>query len=120
MDTNNPIINLCIAGTQAEFDGNMQAACELYQQAWATSTDDYEACIAAHYLARCQESPEDIFYWNQIALDRAQAVDNERVREFYPSLYLNMGRSYELLGKKAEAETYYSLAAELGVTHQLE
>ncbi len=120
MDTNNPIIKLCIAGTQAEFDGNMEAACKLYQQAWTTSADAYEACIAAHYLARCQESREDIFRWNQIALERAQAAEDERVGDFYPSLYLNMGRSYELLGKKAEAETYYSLAAELGVTHQME
>jgi hypothetical protein len=120
MDTNNPIIKLCIAGTQAEFDGNMGVACKLYQQAWAISTDDYEACIAAHYLARCQESSKDIFHWNQIALERAQGVDDERVEDFYPSLYLNMGRSYELLGNKADAEKYYSLAAELGVTHQLE
>ena len=120
MDTNNPIIKLCIAGTQAEFNGNMEAACDLYQQAWTTSTDDYEACIAAHYLARCQKSPEDIFYWNQIALERAQAADNELVRDFYPSLFLNMGRSYEYLGDKAKAEKYYSLAAELGVTHRPE
>lgn len=92
----------------------------MYQQAWKASKDDYEACIAAHYLARCQASPKDIFHWNQIALERAQTVDNERVENFYPSLYLNMGRSYELLGNKHEAEKYYSLAAELGVNHHLE
>lgn len=109
-----------MAGTQAEFDGSMEIACELYQQAWTASTDDYEACIAAHYLARCQESPEDIFRWNQIALERAEKVVKERVRDFYPSLYLNMGCAYELLGNKAEAEKYYSLAAELGVNHQPE
>jgi tetratricopeptide (TPR) repeat protein len=120
MDTNNPIIKLCIAGTQAEFNGNMEAACELYRQAWATSMDDYEACIAAHYLARCQKAPEDIFHWNQIALERARTAEHERVEDFYPSLYLNMGRSYESLGNQAEAEKYYSQAAELGVNHQLE
>lgn len=120
MDTNNPIIKLCIAGTQAEFDGSMEAACKLYRQAWTASRDDYEACIAAHYLARCQKSPEDIFQWNQIALERARRAGNERVRDFYPSLYLNMGRSYELLGNKVKAEKYYSLAAEMGVTHQPE
>jgi len=120
MDSHNPVIKFCIAGTQAEFDGRMQVSCELYQQAWEASRDDYEACIAAHYLARCQESPEDIFYWNQIALKRAQAVNDERITDFYPSLYLNMGRSYELIGENAEAEKYYSLAADLGMTHQLE
>jgi hypothetical protein len=30
-----------------------------------------------------------------------------------------MGRSYELLGQQSEAEKYYLLAAELGVTHEM-
>ena len=119
MDPNNPVIKLCIAGTQAEFKNNMDEACELYQQAWETANDDYEACIAAHYVARCQVSPEDIFHWNQEALDRAKAVKNGSIRDFYPSLYLNLGRSHELLGQQAEAEKYYHLAAELGVAHQM-
>lgn len=119
MDANNPIIKLCIEGTQAEFNGSMKAACALYRQAWEASTDDYEACIAAHYVARCQESPDDIFNWNRIALERAQAVNHDRVRDFYPSLYLNMGRSWELLGNRAEAEKYYKRAAHLDVTHQM-
>ena len=118
MELNNPIVKLCIAGTQAEFDGSLDEACELYRQAWEQATDDYEACIAAHYMARCQKAPEEIFHWNLVALERARAVNDERVREFYPSLYLNMGRSHELLGDQAEAEKYYDLADELGVTHQ--
>ena len=120
MDTNNPTIKLCIEGVQAEFDGRMDDACKLYRQAWEESTNDYEACIAAHYVARCQDFPEGIFRWNQVALERARAVNDERVQEFYPSLYLNMGHSHELLGHQAEAEKYYSLAADLGVTHQLD
>ena len=120
MDTNNPTIKLCIEGTQAEFDGSMEAACDLYRQAWEASSSNYEACIAAHYMARCQESPEEIFRWNQIALERAQMVNDERVEDFYPSLYLNMGRSHTLLGNQAQAEKYYNLAAALGVPHQLD
>ena len=120
MDTNNPIIKLCIEGTQAEFDGRVDDACELYRQAWEEATDDYEACIVAHYVARCYQSPKDMLRWNQEALERANAVSNDSIREFYPSLYLNIGRSHELLGHQAEAEKYYSLAADLGVTHQLD
>lgn len=116
----NPIVKLCIAGTQAEFEGDMDEACVLYHQAWEASTDDYEACIAAHYVARCQVSPEAVFHWNQEALERANAVSDDSVRAFYPSLYLNMGRSYELIGKQAEAETYYSLAAELGFPYRMD
>ena len=118
MDLNNPIIKLCLKGTQAEFEGRRDDACAVYWQAWEAVTDDYEACIAAHYVARCQESPEEIFRWNQVALERADAVDDERVKDFYPSLYLNMGRAYELLGNQAEAEKYYRQAAELGAHHQ--
>ena len=120
MDQNNPVIKLCIAGTQAEFDGNMETACELYRQAWETSTNDYEACIAAHYVARCQETPEETFRWNREALARAKAIDDDNIKDFYPSLYLNMGRSYEQIGNPAKAEKYYNMAAELGVSHQME
>lgn len=120
MDPDNPVIKLCIAGIQAEFKGKMDEACSLYHQAWEASTDDYEACIAAHYVARCHVSPEDIFRWNQESLNRARAVNNESVKAFYPSLYLNMGRSYELIGLPAKAEQYYTLAAKLGVPHQMD
>ena len=92
----------------------------LYQRAWDAHTDDYEACIAAHYVARFQESPEETLRWNQIALERANLVHDERVREFYPSLYLNMGKSHAALGYLAQAQKYFHLAAELGFVHQPE
>lgn len=117
MDLKNPVIALCIAGTRAEFDHKLDEARSLYQQAWEAAQDDYEACIAAHYVARFQDDPGKTFYWNQVALERAQAVGDERVREFYPSLYLNMGQSYELLGNQDEAQRYYDLAAALGAVH---
>jgi hypothetical protein len=102
----------------AEFEHCPEDARALYQQAWEARTDDYEACIAAHYVARFQESPEAALRWNQIALSHAETVNDERVRDFYPSLYLNLGRSHEIVGNQAEAQKYYSLAAELGFTHQ--
>jgi hypothetical protein len=120
MDTNNPVIKLCIKGTQAEFEGRREHAAALYWQAWESAQSDYEACIAAHYVARFQEKPEELLFWNQEALNRANAADPEQVKEFYPSLYLNMGRSYELLKNAREAQRYYTLAAELGYKHQEE
>ena len=119
MDIDNPIVKLCIAGTQAEFAGRLDEACAAYRQAWETAGDDYEACIAAHYVARCQESPDEILRWNQVALQRAAAAGKERVKEFYPSLYLNMGSSYERLGNMEAAQRYYRLAAESGAEHQM-
>ena len=117
MNLDNPVIQLCIQGTQAEFQGQLAAARSLYQQAWEVAKDDYEACIAAHYMARHQEDPQDRLHWNQVALEKARAVSDGSVQEFYPSLYLNMGHSYELLGNLVEAKRYYALAAELGVVH---
>jgi tetratricopeptide (TPR) repeat protein len=118
MDLNNPVIKLCIEGTQAEFRGQLDEARRLYQQAWDAARDDYEACIAAHYVARFQVTPEEMLRWNQIALDRAEATEDDRGRDFYPSLYLNLGHSYEVLGNLVEAQRYYDLAADLGVKHQ--
>ena len=114
----NPVIKLCIAGTQAEFQGRQEDAVALYMQAWKTAKDDYEACIAAHYVARFQNDPAESLRWNQDALRHADAVGDERVNEFYPSLYLSVGRAHELLGNQDEAQKYYALAAALGMTHQ--
>jgi tetratricopeptide (TPR) repeat protein len=110
MDPDNPVVKLCAEGMQAETQGRNEAALELFTQAWEASRDDYEACVAAHYLARQQTTPQDVLRWNQEALQRAEAVGDGRVEGFYPSLYLNMGYSYEVLGNHAEATCYYQLA----------
>lgn len=118
MDITNPVIQLCVQGALAEFEKRTDDARALYQQAWDLHADDYEACIAAHYLARFQDTPEETLHWNQVALERAVSVGDERVGEFYPSLYLNLGRSHEVLGHQSEARMYYELAAESGIIHQ--
>jgi hypothetical protein len=111
-------VNLIVEGCRAEFEGRREDARLLYWQAWLAAQDDFDACIAAHYVARFKEDPNEILRWNQESLTRADAVKDERVKDFYPSLYLNMGRSYEMLGNHSEAQRYYELAAELGVFHQ--
>ena len=118
IDSNNPVVKLCIQGTQAEFNGDIAQARALYLQAWELAGDDYEACVAAHYVARHQGDPAEEFHWNQEALKRAKASNDERVQAFYPSLYLNMGQSHEKLGDQAAAKHYYDLAAELGAFHK--
>jgi tetratricopeptide (TPR) repeat protein len=120
MNLDNPAIKLCIEGTQAEFQGQIETARSLYQRAWEAIQDDYEACIAAHYVARLQVNHQERLYWNRIALEKANAVTDDSVQEFYPSLFLNLGQSYELLGNLHEARRYYGLAAELGVIHQMD
>lgn len=117
LKSENTVIQLCLLGTQAEYAGGLDDARTLYRQAWEAARDDYEACVAAHYMARLQETPEQTLHWNQVALARAEMVDDERVQSFYPSLYVNLGRSHELLGNMTQAEEFYQRAAALGLDH---
>lgn len=87
--------------------GRHDAAQALYRQAWNLRTDDYEACIAAHYLARQQGTLADSLHWNQAALDHALLAPAERIAGFLPSLYLNLGWSHEVLGDEASARACY-------------
>jgi len=112
IDPDNPVVRLCVEGVQAEAEDRLEDALALFSQAWEGSTDDFEACIAAHYLARQQETPQDMLYWNQVALEKAKAAEDERVMGFYPSLYLNLGYSYEQLGNLEAAVRYYKKADE--------
>jgi hypothetical protein len=118
MDLKNSVIQLCIQGTRAEFEHRPADARTLYQQAWDVHTNSYEACIAAHYLARFQDTKESTLQWNLIALQHAQVAHDESISDFLPSLYLSLGSSYEVLGNIAESQKYYQLAAELGFIHQ--
>jgi tetratricopeptide (TPR) repeat protein len=112
MNPDNPIIKLCLEGMQAEGQGRFEDASSLFQRAWEVRKDDFDACVAAHFLARHQQRPQDALYWNQQALKFADAVGDKSVRSFYPSLYLNLGYSHEVLGDWVEARKYYDLAAE--------
>ena len=110
LDPDNPVVKWCVAGMRAEGEGRLDEARALFNQAWAARQDDLEACIAAHYVARHQTSPEETLRWNQAALDHAAAVGDERVQGFYASLYLNLGYAHEQLGHAAEARRCYALA----------
>lgn len=117
IDPENPVVKLCVAGMQAEAEQSFAAASALFQQAWATASNDLEACIAAHYLARHQDTFERIMYWNQQALQFADSWQHQHqpdatnaLATFYPSLYLNLGKSYEDMGDSATARHYYQMA----------
>ncbi len=111
VDATNLVVKLCVDGMTAEGEGRYDDAQRLFARAWATSTDDFERCVAAHYFARHQESPEQTLQWNREALTRAQAVGDDRVQGFFPSLYSNLARSYEDLGQREDALRHYDLAA---------
>jgi tetratricopeptide (TPR) repeat protein len=95
----------------AEMEGKPDEALRLYEEAWQTAVTPIERCIAAHYLARHQANDEATLQWNQTALRSADEVTDDSVQGFYPSLYLNLAHSHEVLGQLDEAEQYYEMAA---------
>lgn len=118
MPSSQTTLPLTLAGIQAEFERRLDDARQLYAQAWHAATDDYERCVAAHYVGHLEADPEAALRWHLAALDHAQRADAERVAGFLPSLYVNLGQAYELTGDSAQAERYFRLAADLGLRHQ--
>jgi len=112
VDPDNTVVRLCGEGMRAEVEGRADDARRLFHEAWDAAADDYEACIAAHYLARHQDTPEDVLRWNVECLERADKVGDERVRGFYPSLHLNIAEARKDLGEPVEARRHYLAAAD--------
>jgi hypothetical protein len=112
VDPENPVVKLCAQGMMCEAKADLAGARLLFEEAWAAAGDDYERCVAAHYLARHQDGPEQTLRWNEECLKHADLVGDERVAGFYPSLYLNIGHSWEVLGDRQRAGESYRLAEE--------
>ena len=113
MDPDNPIVKLCAQGMEAESAGDLTGAMACFEQAWDEASDDWERCVAAHYAARHQNTPEATLHWNEECLTYAKAVGDETVAGFYPSLYLNIGHSHEMLGHREQAIEGYRNAEKL-------
>ena len=111
MNSENPVVKLCVQGMEGESKGNFDEASRLFLSAWSQSMNDFERCIAAHYVARHQKSPDEALHWNQRSLDYARAVGDETVSGFFPSLYLNMGKAYEDLRRLDDARHFYAMTA---------
>jgi tetratricopeptide (TPR) repeat protein len=108
----NKVVKLCAEGMQLEAEGKVEEAHALFQKAWDIAENDFEAFTAAHYLARNQEDPNNVLKWNLEALTRAGLATDDAVKDVLPSLYLNVGKSYETLGNLADANHNYQLGAD--------
>lgn len=107
----NHVARLCAEGMDAEATGLTDDARRLFAEAWARRRDHYEACIAAHYVARHQPTPARALLWNARAARHAEAAEPDTTREFLASLYLNLGHSYEVVGRIDEGRAYAAKAA---------
>ena len=76
IDPTNRVVALCAEGMAME--GSPADAMRLFEQAWALRTDDFEAAIAAHFVARHQPTPADTLHWNALAVHHAELVSDGR------------------------------------------
>ncbi len=108
-DHTNPVIALCVAGMQV--DGEPDKALALFEQAWEQRRDDFDASVAAHFLARHQATTEDTLFWNECALHHADALQDGRACELLPSLCLNLADSYFAMGRRSKSRDLAHRAA---------
>jgi hypothetical protein len=101
IDPDNPVVVLCAAGMAV--GGDSSAALPLFEQAWLAQRNDYDACIAAHFVARHQATPEETLHWNGLAVHHASKVRDGSVIEFMSSLYLCLGDALANLDRYTEA-----------------
>ncbi len=109
-DQDNNIIKLCAKGMELEGKGQLTEASKLFDEAWNIATTDFEKFTAAHYVARHQKSISDKLRWDEIALKHALNIEDKKVKDTLPSLYLNIGKCYEDLNDFDKAKSNYQAA----------
>ena len=106
----NHVVKLCLQGMEMEEQGKPEEAGKLFQQAWNEATNDFEKFLAAHYVARHQQSVFDRLNWLNTALQFALKVNSDAVNSALPSLYLNIAKCHEDLGDPDKAKENIELA----------
>lgn len=106
----NNVVQLCVKGMGIEEKGKAEEAGTLFLQAWNESTNDFEKFIAAHFVARHQKNVSDKLKWYETALQFALKTNDDTVKGAFPSLYLNIAKSYEDLSDYDNAKRNYELA----------
>lgn len=110
-------VRLCAEGAQAEAEGRPSVAIDLYTQAWVAAQSDVDACIAAHYMARCQAESQSRLHWCSEALRFAEGLPDEIRNVLLPSLHVNAAAAYEDTDDSAAAQWHYEQASARGLNH---
>ncbi|WP_114939779.1 rRNA adenine methyltransferase [Mucilaginibacter endophyticus] len=109
IDPENHVNKLCGQGMLLEGEGKPNEASALFHQAWDEATNTTEKFIAAHYVARHQQSVADKLKWDETALNLALGIEGDEVKAVYPSLYLNIAKCHEDLKNLDKALENYQL-----------
>lgn len=106
----NRVVKLCLQGMEMEEKGKPEEASKLFLQSWDEATNDFEKFLAAHYIARHQETVSDKLNWLETALQFALKINDDAVKSAFPSLYLNIAKCYEDLNNADKAKENFDLA----------
>jgi hypothetical protein len=109
-DPENKIVKLCAEGMEMEAKQKTNEAKSFFLKAWNEATNDFEKFIAAHYVARHQDSIEEKLKWDEIALSFALRVEDNSMKTNFPSLYLNIAKCFEDLKDFTNALKNYQSA----------
>jgi len=117
---NNPVIKLCLQGMGMEEAAKPEQAKQRFLQAWNAATNDFEKFIAAHYVARHQDTVAAKLQWLETALRyavtiNAVTINDDSVKSAFPALYSNIARCYEALNDPINAKKNAELATSFRV-----
>ncbi|SDJ70249.1 hypothetical protein SAMN04487820_101371 [Actinopolyspora mzabensis] len=108
--TPDPIMAAIGTAVSLGTEGNVETARRDLLAIWrriGAVGDPLHRCTLAHHLADLYEEPAESLVWDVRALDAAEALTDQRAREyhaslhvagFYPSLHLNLADDFRRLG----------------------
>ncbi|NIF06231.1 NAD(+)--rifampin ADP-ribosyltransferase [Chryseobacterium sp. Tr-659] len=106
----NTVVKLCLQGMSMEEQGKPEEAVRLFMQGWNEATDDLEKFLAAHYVARHQETMSERLRWLETALKYALKINDDTVKSAFPSLYTHISECYANLSEPEKAKENAELA----------
>lgn len=126
MTEQGPIMTRLAEGQQLAVTGDREGARAVFAELWdevGADGDPLHVVSLAHYTADVQDDPADELEWDLRALRAADELTDERaqrhhsslhVRDFHPSLHLNLAADYAKLEQYEVADEYLTKAEEVG------
>ena len=112
-----------VAAVELGRSGEPAAARHALQTLWdeigGNDGDAFHRCVLAHFMADLQDDAQAELRWDELALQAAAAVTDERAQEYdaslqvrglMPSLYLSLADDHRRLGEMQRAQEFLDQA----------
>lgn len=106
----NNVVKHCLQGMEMEEKGQPQEALKCFLKGFDEATNDFEKFLAAHYVARQQQTVPEKLRWLETALQFALNVKDDAIKSALPALYTNIAGCHEELGNTEKAAENAELA----------